>query len=679
MKNSEVTNKPDDSLPKWFWLCAGVIILSKLLLIGNNEIVAIPYDSLEYIRQAANGIYSIGPTPKGYPIWLWITNFFGAPQRLVIELLYLSSSLMLAYFIGRVVSGKVGLFVLLFLAWSPNSFFLFDRALSDGFYMCLTLIGVALSISIIYTQHGSRSYWIKTLTLGFALGLMLITRNEEPLILAWVMWLALLLWFFVWNRESRLFTAKVKFAFSFIGTLAIAAYGLAGAVLLMHYLTNGVAAGSLATLPSHIALLKNLARIDTNEESVRFVPITKKAREMAYAESPTFRELKLIIESPDNPYQVVSSQHHLPQGEIGAGWIWHVFNNAAFSKAGNQGVQGIDASYRKINQELENAFSNGSLHQKFLIHPLLGSNLSAGMPFLASSLFSVVDKSLSAIPFQPDMGIEPSLFDRVCLRRTALSPTINRQPFQGWVILDTHRNARIKSVQIETESNQSGAKETSRTNAEEMLRKDVVDGYAKAEGRVPTVYGYRAQMSEVRGEPKKIIYILSDGHQIEVDAPFSKGMSTIDVSDNRIKITQGLDLTGEAISIQSSSLGFQIQNKLISLIERPTVKIVIGIIDIGGILLSLIQMSRRKAVPFQRWSLLVIFISGIMLFRILFYALLDAAAWPVELRYLAPANSLLIVIFALVMAEVGRRFWGLFQKLILVMPSNKHELKTLLR
>lgn len=641
-------------LTKWFWFCAGVIILFKLLLIGKNEIVTIPYDSLEYVRQAANEIYSIGPTPKGYPLWLWVTKFFGVPQRLLIEFLYLSCSLMLAYIIGRIANSRTGLLVLFLLSFSPNSFFLFDRALSDGFYMCLTLVGVALSLSIIYMQRRGLEYWIKTLALGLTLGLMLITRNEEPLIVTWILWLVLILWYFVWRKENTTLVGQVKSVLSFIALIAIAAYSLLGSVLLMHYLTNGVATGSLATLPSHVELLKNIARIETEENSIRFVPITRKAREMAYAQSPTLRKLQLIIESPKNPYQVVSRQNQIPEGEIGAGWIWHVFNNAAFSRVGSSGVKGIDSYYRTINQEFENAFSNGSLHKKFVIHPLLGSNLFAGMRYFPSSFLNVIKHSLNANLFQPDLNIEPNLFDLVCLRRTTLSTVLTHQPVQGWSILETSGNTTIKSVQIETEYNQGSVKETSRTNAEEMLRNDVVDGYTKAEAKIPKVYGFRAQLNGVLGVPKKIIYTLSDSRQIEVAAPFRKGVSIIDTNENNIRITQGLDLIGNSESIRSGGMGFQIQNRIISISEWMEVKMIAGIVILLGLFYSLIQLVRDRSASISRNALLIIFISGIVMFRILFYSLLDAAAWSVELRYLAPINCLLLVILSICLAEVSQ-------------------------
>lgn len=659
MKTSEIIAITDNYPPKWFWFGTIVIILGKLLLIGGNEIVAMPYDSLEYIRQAAYGIYSIGSTPKGYPLWLWITHFFGVPQRLVIELLYLSSSLMLAYFIGRVASSKVGLSVLFLLAFSPNSFFLFDKALSDGFYMCLTLVGVALSVAIMFSQRGSRGYWIKALALGWIFGLMLITRNEGPLVVVWIAWLVLLLWLLVWGRESNtILFRKLQSALSLIFVLAVAAYGTAGAVDLMHFLTTGVAASSLATIPSHIDLLKNLARIDTKEAPVRFVPITKRAREMAYAESPTLRDLKSIIESPENPYQVASRQHNIPEGEIGAGWIWHIINSAAFGKVGGHGARGVDAYYGKVNQELESAFSRGALQKKFVIHPLFGSNLFAGVDYFPSSLLRVVGMSLSADRFQPDMGTESGLFDRICLRRTTLADSITRQPIQGWAILDKPGSNRVESVQIETEYGQGGVKESSLTTASKMQRDDVVEGYKKAEGIIPAVFGFRAELGAVRGELKKIIYVLSNGHNIEVDAPFKKGVSSVGIADGNLMITQGFDLTGDVMTSSRGGMGFQIQNTMISVSEWISVKTMIGILVIGGLLFSLVKISKVMSESVPGRSFVVVFISGIVIFRIGFYALIDAAAWSIDLRYLAPANALMAVILALTLAGVSRRVWS---------------------
>lgn len=665
MKTTEFKKAADNHLTKLFWLSAGVIILCKLLLVGKNEIVALPYDSLEYVRQAAYGISSIGSTPKGYPIWLWVTNFFGVPQRIVIELLYLSTSLMLAYFIGKVISGKVGAFVLLLLAFSPNSFFLFDKALSDGFYMCLTLGGVALSISVMFSRRGSRAYWINTFILGWIFGLMLITRNEGPLIGVWVAWLIIFLWLLVWGREENLkHFDKLKSAILLIFVLAVTAYGTAGTVVLINIVNSGVAASSLATIPGHLDLLKNLAAIDTKEEPIRYVPVTRRAREMAYAVSPTLRELKLVIESPENLYQSASRQHNIPDGEIGAGWIWHVFNSAAFNKVGSQGVRGVDAYYRKINLELEYAFSRGALEKRFVIHPLFANNLFAGVDYFHSSFLRVVGMSLSADRFQPDMGTESGLFDRVCVRRSTFAYSTIRHPIQGWVIADSPENNRVESVQIETKYAKNGVNESSITIATEMHRYDVVEGYKKSEGRVPDVFGFRAELSGVRGELVRLVYVLSDGRKVGVKVPLKNGISSVDGGDRNLKITQGLDLIGDDVANSRGDIGFQIQNKLISLVDLAAVKIVVGIILVAGLIIAVVQTTRFSSTLFtSKPSLLVIFISGVVIFRIGFYTLIDAAAWSIDSRYLAPANALLLVILALALTVVSQWVLGCLAKL----------------
>jgi hypothetical protein len=122
-----------------FWLLAGLMLLAKLLLVAGNEIVAEGHDAWSYVFAASmNPVSDIGGKLPGYPTWLWLWKEAGIPQRLAIEGFFVFSAGVLAWSLRRSVLGPLAAASLLLVTvFSPVSYFLFDRALSDGFYLCL--------------------------------------------------------------------------------------------------------------------------------------------------------------------------------------------------------------------------------------------------------------------------------------------------------------------------------------------------------------------------------------------------------------------------------------------------------------------------------------------------------------------------------------------------------------
>lgn len=162
-----------------FTLC---VLITKLALVSGNEIISEHSDAWTYVAAASEFPRSaIGANP-GYPLWLWVSMVLGILQRIAIEILFVFSAAIFSVALGRFAFGFFGYALLLLLTvFSPVSYFLFDRAIGDGLYICLSLS--ALGWSIISLQiHRPMIRWMVLLMLGVTMGGMALTRPEAPLL-----------------------------------------------------------------------------------------------------------------------------------------------------------------------------------------------------------------------------------------------------------------------------------------------------------------------------------------------------------------------------------------------------------------------------------------------------------------------------------------------------------------
>ena len=246
--------------------------------------------------------------------WLSLCSLFAVPQPWPLKGVPRCGTVCCRY--GRRYFGFVAGLAIFALPLAPFTYFLFDNALSDGFFTCLTLLALGMTIRLFFapTTLGI-SGWASGV--GITLGVMAITRNEDPLLAIWLflfvgisvfMWLPAVASIFKFDSWRKTLMA---------GSIpAATAYLLVLAISVTYYFSDGVAARSLASLPGHTRLLGNLARIETGEAPMRYVPISRKSRELAYGVSPALANLRSALRS--GIHQLVRS----PISQRGAGWIW---------------------------------------------------------------------------------------------------------------------------------------------------------------------------------------------------------------------------------------------------------------------------------------------------------------------------------------------------------------------
>jgi hypothetical protein len=621
------------------WIIIGLMVSIKLLLISTNEIVAIPYDSIQYIRHAANSVLEIGPAP-GYPLWLAISRISGVPQRISIELLFLFSCLVLSNTVLKIFGRIAAVAVFSAVFASPATFFIFDSALSDGFYASLGLIALAFSFEVIFFTS-LRLLFIKCTVLGVFFGVMAITRNEDPLLYMWGSLVVAALWF---QRRGRLRVGLTRWQVAAAAAVVLSA----GAIVVqsldtLHYFSSGVFARSVPTLPGHTRLLDNLTKIETGEENIRFVPISAMAREMAYNASPSLKRFQSSIEDRDGPYQVASRANGIPDGQIGAGWAWHVFNHAILESLRTNDASVWEDQYKLINEELEQGFKNGNLKKRFVWHAFLTAPLAQIFRRAPASVWTVLKKTMLAHEFTEDLGHEPSLFDTVALRRTALVTGGYTYALQGWAFVDAS-GRKIQSIEVRTEDGDNLG------GVIRMDRPDVEKIYENIKGWRPNVVGFRV---EAAGRSKRILtvsYVLDDGSRINNPlGPMAPGVSTL-MGAGEAKIIQGFDYSKLDHQVRSN-WQFRAQYAIVEMMKTDNLFLICLIfgsvaVFIFGVGLLGSKLETRNVLSGCLFMGLLIF------FRVLFYGLLESEAWVVEIRYMLPANLIAWALFGLVLSQL---------------------------
>ncbi|MCU4121263.1 hypothetical protein [Variovorax sp. N23] len=626
----------------FFWL----LVLLKLTLVAQNEVLAFPNDSAVFVKFALSGVSELGP-PVGYPLWLLVVKLVGVPQRIAIELLYLFCCFYLCKEIGRVLGRRCSLALMFLLFFSPVSFHLFDNALSDALYVCLVLLCMGLSFRLI--QGVSILGFPAYLFLGVVLGFMGVVRNESEIIFAWLGWLAI---FLVWRvRKWQLSRSQsLAVARNFLCTVGVVAL-LGATPAAFHWAVQGVWVKTLPQLPSHMKLLSNLAAIDVGSDRTPRISVSKEARLKAYAASPSLSILKPHIEDEKNMYMAASHAAGLPAGEIGNGWVWHVFNDAALAVLPNpRTVESLDAFWGKVNNELESAYASDALRRRFVLHPFISGGPLSIIKSLPAGLLAAYEKVFVFMPNQLDRQFASDEFDELALRRTTLvERKVGNIQLRGWVAALSAETIPAR-VQIGVPSS-SDTSVTTWVDATLHPRDDVTSSLSSRLGKAVNVLGFEVKNAESTQRGFQLRYFTNRGVLLSAD-------NEVDVvrqlnSAEAGEFLAAIDRFAFSGDESSQGLRAKIQRDILNWVGWGVVKTVglalVCFACVAAVFCLFFGQQRRS----NEAVVLLIFIVGVIFQRLVFYGVLDRLAWEVEPRYVAPIFALWIV--AVVLA--ARSFW----------------------
>jgi hypothetical protein len=619
-----------------------LVALAKLIFVASNEIISLPYDSEAYVRQVQgpSGLF----VPVGYSVWLGISQALGVPQRLLIELLFIFSTLFLYFCLKKNFGGIAAIVAYVVLLVSPATYFMFDAALSDGFFACLNIVGVALSLQIISGRELPALRW-SAFGLGLIFGWMAITRNEDILLLIWSASLTAIV--IVRQRgDLKILPVNGK------KTVAVVAIFLfmmplfaARCVSAINYSRIGVFTQTVSAMPSHMQFLKNMASIDTGEAPIRYVPITTKARSLAYAVSPSLDSIREIIESPSNIHKAASRDNGIKDGEIGAGWIWHAFTVALAQRESANQIADLNDTYKQFNDDLEAAFSSGVLKKRFVSHPFLTESFWDVFKRTVQASWVVAAKSFQAWPYIAESGYQKDLFDEITLRRSTLVRTGYSHQIQGWVFADAP-NKKVNSVLV------SGPDAVENFSVSYARRPDVELEFKRRNGWSPYVIGFNGQFESKSTSAPTLTYVLDDGSKITNSANLVEGAVSDVFGDDSVKLVQGVDY----VTHEHRGRGgwrHAWQSQLVNISNGSLVpKSLVLMLMLSLVISALIVRGDTYKRSLWRFAAFVAFLYAM---RVMFYSVIEAEAWAVEIRYMLTANVMGSIALSLFVAGIFSR------------------------
>ncbi|MFN7987972.1 MAG: hypothetical protein U0529_10895 [Thermoanaerobaculia bacterium] len=336
--------EPRDAARAGTALAVAALTLGWLWLSDCLTVVAVGYAELDdglFVRQAlhvAGGAW-LGPYDErtlakgsGYPLFLGLCVLLRLSVPLAQRLLYSLSSLVAARAVAPLFPGR-RTFVAVYAAllFQPVAWRNLTR---EAIYPALSLLVVGLALALLLRPAAApRKVLLGSVLLGLALAAFWITREEGVWIVPSLLlaagalagtWLA---------RFGR--TRELGVRLAALGA-APAAFGV---VLLAHLAANRVAYGVFTRVETVSAPFTRaygaLSRIHAGEPRA-FVPVSRAAREAAYAVSPAVRELRADLEGPFGAQFESFGCRELPGtcGEIAGGWFQWALRTAA-ARAGH--------------------------------------------------------------------------------------------------------------------------------------------------------------------------------------------------------------------------------------------------------------------------------------------------------------------------------------------------------
>jgi hypothetical protein len=607
------------------------IVLLKFYLISEMEIIPLPYDPAVYTTSANHLSNLFGIQLSGYPTWIWFCHQLGVPQRLAIEGLWTLT----CYIIGssifpslRIITRLLCFTALVFL---PQTYYLFNTTFTEGFYICLTGVVISLLIKIL-SDIKSKKILPKSLGCGLLIGLMQITRNESIVINTYLAVLFISTFIFIYRFKAA---KELAGTFALIYLISII---VPTAVKIYNYRINEVWMINVHQMPSHLKLLNNLASIDTHSDNPRFVPITIKARELAYQVSPSLALLKPEVESKENIFYKASSRANL-NGEIGAGWIWLLFNSA--SPIHPITLKARDELYRSASREIHQAFKKHELDHKFSPHPLIGNclknvikyyslglqNAWANLSYLYGSHKGIGDefnKKIFELPKdqQQDQNI-------VCdIREAILSKNHFNYSISGWAVA-IDKNHPITEIQT------TGAGNVVYNVKNNYRRADIDTIFGKSVNSQIGMGFNQFESNQVNCSNVKIIFISK--HEIVGEVLNPKPNNIYDINGKYGRVFIGVDNIAVNRSLKS-----RVMNKIISLYSSELFWVVmITFTGLSFVLVLLFDKTNDKKLFFIVFSSLFIWI----FLNFGFYSLLGAVCWKPETRYLFNTSIYICTLF----------------------------------
>jgi hypothetical protein len=224
----------------------------------------------------------------------------------------------------------------------------------------LALLVLACAIGL-YVRRSAGLEALLRWSAGLAISLSAFWLNREdaiwivpgllPLGVAFVIWTVL-------HRRAELFPRLAVIAIT-----PVACFLSVDAIQAINGTIYGWAITNEQQAPEFVSAYNSLARIEVPRQ--RYIPIPKRARELAYAVSPAARELRPSIEGADGAGWIGTTCGTTPElcatHDIGGGWAEWAFRDGAINAGHYDTAPHARAYYTRLAAEIDAACANGRL------------------------------------------------------------------------------------------------------------------------------------------------------------------------------------------------------------------------------------------------------------------------------------------------------------------------------
>ncbi len=353
----------------WPWAACLVLTGIKLWLTAGQTLSAIGgslYDDIHFLYQAQYllrgqwlGPYDLLTLIKGpfFPAWIAFTYAIGIPLLNSAQLLYAAACWVLAVAVKPLIRRNVFIPIVFGLVlFNPESNgSLVTRVIREMITPGLTLLAAACALGLLLrTEEPARRTWPWAAGLGLSFGALWLTREEEMVVLPFLLFICLAAAWFGWMKAKQ--GGLINQVGLWLGAAvvwAVIVYGVAATNLVRY----GVFAKTEFDASSFVAAYGALTRVKPAEFKP-FVPVTKETSRRIAKVSPAYAEIEPFIEGIPGAYWEATSelqQTDLNRHEILGGWFMWALRDAVNS-AGYYGYGRYpDAFYRRLAEEVNAA------------------------------------------------------------------------------------------------------------------------------------------------------------------------------------------------------------------------------------------------------------------------------------------------------------------------------------
>lgn len=430
---------------RWVWLAFACLVVVRLVLSSQHEILAYTDDDKGYAETGLTPFWSWTYSAYShvrqpvYPLFVWASSSLGVSVRHAIEAVWIVTT-------GVVLAGvrrcgmhpALAVLVAAHMLLHPWSFWLLDRLLQD------TLYTPAFVGATVAAAAGAASNTRRDLVAWGAIGacwssVAASTRPETVLVFG-VLGLAACVIAVGWaagKLSRRLAIAQLAAAAIVPCACVLLTIGVIKSV---NQRSTGLALTQDLSSPGMQDLFDTLLAIPPEHATLR-VPIMRDVREAAYQASPKFASLKPWIDGPGAaPGFLLACQRATgAEGEYGSWTLWAVRRAAWMMKTDWKDAAEVDAFYHAAAREIRESRRSAGLAMRRVPLPFVAPEWELyqvhGSQAIARSWDLV---RLGGFLRPPDQRCTPALrkmFDQAAHRSGRLVRALEnrRYPSAGWL------------------------------------------------------------------------------------------------------------------------------------------------------------------------------------------------------------------------------------------------------